>query len=166
MHTSRFTENPIQLPGQCSERFMSILGWQSSVVIGVQDWSPHMSFILKGYQISTLQLKDWFKSKTFIQEYRKRNTNLILTCACIIWYMFAVQYEELSIHHLTPFLVVAMPYACWFLWRTYHIEDFKWQCLHHFQFGVAFWKVVLREVDIFWRAKSRLKGIEDFNLEH
>ena len=39
-------------------------------VYSVQDWSPHMSFILKGSQISALQLKCWFKSKTPIQEYR------------------------------------------------------------------------------------------------
>ena len=65
-------------------------------------------------------------------------------------------------NHVTPLLVVTMPCACWFWWWVDYIEDFKW-CLH-FQFGVAFWKVVLR--CIFWRAKSRLKGIEDFNLEH
>ena len=39
---------------------------------------------------------------------------------------------------------VTMPYACWFLWQAYYIEDFKWHL--HFQFGVVFWKVVLREV--------------------
>ena len=38
--------------------------------VGVQDWSPHMSFILKGSQISALQLKGWFKFKTSIQEYK------------------------------------------------------------------------------------------------
>ena len=34
---------------------------------------------------------------------------------------------------------MTMPYACWFLWRAYYIEDFKWRL--HFQFGVAFWRV-------------------------
>ena len=34
------------------------------IVINVQDWSPHMSFIFKGPQISAFQLKGWFKSKT------------------------------------------------------------------------------------------------------
>ena len=77
--------------------------------------------------------------------------------------MFLVECEELKINHLTPLLVVTMNYACWFLWRAYYIEDFKW-CLH-FQFGVAFWRVFLREV-YFWRAELCLKGIEDFNLEH
>ena len=37
-----------------------------------------------------------------------------------------------------------MPYTCWFLWQAYYIEDIKWRL--HFQFGVAFWRVVLREV--------------------
>ena len=41
----------------------------------VQDWSPHMSFILKGFQISTFQLKGWFQSKTSIQEYRNEIQN-------------------------------------------------------------------------------------------
>ena len=75
--------------------------------------------------------------------------------------MFPTQCEELRINHVTPFLVVTMPYACWFLWQAYYIEDFNWHL--HFQFGVAFWRVVLR--GIFWRAKLCLKGIEDFNLE-
>jgi hypothetical protein len=34
-----------------------------------------MSFILKGSQISVLQLKGWFKSKTSIQEYRNELEN-------------------------------------------------------------------------------------------
>ena len=58
--------------------------------------------------------------------------------------MFSVKCEELKINHRTSFLVVTMPYACWFLWLAYYIEDFKWHL--HFQFGVAFWRVVLREV--------------------
>ena len=65
--------------------------------------------------------------------------------------------EELRNNHLTLLLVMTMPYAWWFLWWEDCIEDFKWRC--HFQFGVAFWRVVF-ERGIFWRAKSRLKGIE------
>jgi hypothetical protein len=42
-----------------------------------------------------------------------------------MWYMFPVQREELRINHLTPLLVVTMPYACWFLWWIDYIEDFK-----------------------------------------
>jgi hypothetical protein len=41
----------------------------------VQDWSPHMSFILKGSQISAFQLKGRIKFKTSIQEYRNEIQN-------------------------------------------------------------------------------------------
>jgi hypothetical protein len=58
--------------------------------------------------------------------------------------MFSVQCEDLKINHLTLFLVVTMRYTCWFLWHVDYIEDFKWHL--HFQFGVAFWRVVLRAV--------------------
>ena len=64
---------------------------------------------------------------------------------------------------ITLLLVVTMPYACWFLWRADYNEDFKW----HLHFAI--WGCVLKgccERGIFWRAKPRLKGIEDFNLEH
>ena len=76
--------------------------------------------------------------------------------------MLPIQCEELRINHLISFLVVTIPYTCWFLWWAYYIEGFKW-CLH-FQFEVAFWRVVLR--GILWRTELRLKGIEDFNMEH
>ena len=42
-----------------------------------QDWSPHMSFILKGAQISALQLKGWFESNTSIQEDKMKYKNII-----------------------------------------------------------------------------------------
>ena len=129
----------------------------------VQDWSPRMNFIMKGSQISTLQLKGWFKCKTSLQKYRNETQNSYWTCAWIIWYMFPVQREELKFIHLTPLLVVTMPYACWFLWRAYYIEDFKWRL--HFQSRVAFWRIVLREV-YFEGSILRLKGVEDLNLEH
>ena len=77
--------------------------------------------------------------------------------------MFPIQCEEVRINHLTPLLVRKMPYTCWFLWWANGIEDFKWRL--HFQFGVAFLNGCF-ERGIFWRAKSGLKGIEDFNLEH
>ena len=121
----------------------------------VQDWSPHMSFILKGSQITACQLKGRFKSKTSIQEYKIEIQNSYWTWAWIICYVFSVQCEESRINHLTQLLVVTMPYACWFLWQAYYVDDFKWRL--HFQFGVAFWRVVLREVYIegpncIWRA--------------
>jgi hypothetical protein len=128
-----------------------------SLSANVWDWSPHMSFILKGSQISAEEGS--VKSKTSVQEYRNEIQSSYQT-----WYMFPVQCEELWIDHLTPLLVVTMPYACWFLWRTYYIEDFKWRL--HFQFGVAFWRIVLLKRGIFSKTKSRLKGIEDSNLEH
>ena len=75
----------------------------------------------------------------------KKITKLILNLCINIWYMFLVQCEELRGNHLTPLLVVTMPYACWFLWWwADYIKDFKWRL--HFQFGVAFSRVVLREV--------------------
>ena len=110
----------------------------------VQDRSPHMSFILKGSQISALWFNDCFKFKTSILEYRNEIQNPYQTCAWIVWYKFSLECEELRNNHLTPLLVTTMPYACWFLWQTYYIEDFKWRL--HFQFEVAFWRVVLREV--------------------
>ena len=85
------------------------------VVVGnVQDRSPHMGFVLKGSPIWVLQLKGWFKSKTSIQEYRNEIQNSYWTCAWIIWCMFPGQCEESRINHLTPLLVVTVPYACWF----------------------------------------------------
>ena len=56
----------------------------------VQDWSPHMGFILKGSQISALQLHRRFKSKTLLQVYRNEIQNSYETCAWIIWYLFSV----------------------------------------------------------------------------
>ena len=61
-----------------------------------------------------------------------------------MWYMFPIQREELRINHLTPLLVVTMPYARWILWWANCSKDFKWRL--HFQIGVALWWVVLREV--------------------
>ena len=59
-------------------------------------------------------------------------------------HLFSILWRIKNINDLTPLLVVTMPYACGFLWWTNYIEDFKWRL--HFRFGVAFWKVVLREV--------------------
>ena len=55
-----------------------------------------------------------------------------------------IECEELRIKYLTPLLVVTMPHTCWFLWWADCIEAFKW-CLHS-QYGVTFWRVVLKEV--------------------
>jgi hypothetical protein len=120
------------------------LVYEVALGINVQDRSPHTSFILKGSQILALLLKSWFKFKTSIQEYKNEIQNSYQTRAWTIWYMFPVQCEVLRINHLTPSLVVRMPYACWVLRRrANYMKDFKWRL--HFQFGVAFWRVVLSE---------------------
>ena len=59
--------------------------------------------------------------------------------------------EEPRINHLTPLLVVTMPYTCWFL----VVGGLYWGL--HFRYGVAFWRVVMREVHYegpnrIWRA--------------
>jgi hypothetical protein len=60
------------------------------------------------------------QSKSIEMKYK-----FILNLCIIIWYMFPIQCEELRINHLTPLLVVTMPYASWFLWWADYIEDFK-----------------------------------------
>ena len=78
--------------------------------------------------------------------------------------MFLVQCEELRTEHLTPVLVVTMPLRLLILvmdrlyWGLQVTSSFSiWGCVMKgcFERGI-----------IFWRAKSRLKGIEDFSLEH
>ena len=67
--------------------------------------------------------------------------------------MFPVQCEEIRINHRTPLLVVIMPYASWFLRHVDYIEDFHRHL--RFQLGVAFWRVILREV-YFEGSKTRI----------
>ena len=122
---------------------------------GLSNFSPSVKGLVQNQDINP-RIQKW-------------NKNLCQTCAWIIWYMFLVRCEEWRINHLTPLLVVTMPYACWFLWWPDSIEDFKWR--PRFQFGVAFQKVGLREVYIeglgrVWRAlktsilNTELKGTE------
>ena len=93
--------------------------------------------------------------------------NSYQTCAWITWiHVSNTMWRNLGIKHLALLLVVTEPSARWFLWRTDCTEDFKWRL--HF----AIWGCVLK--GLFWegyyiyfeRPKSRLKGIEGFNLEH
>ena len=58
--------------------------------------------------------------------------------------MFPIQCEGWRINHLTPLLVVTMPCACWFLWRTYYTE--RHQVTSSFPSRVVLWRVVLRDV--------------------
>ena len=127
----------------------------SNVVSNGQDWSPRKSFILKGSQSSALQLKGGFKSKTSTREYKNEMQNSYQTCAWIIWwYMFWAQREESKINHmLIPLFALTILYTCWFLWQAYYIEDCKWRL--RFQFGVAFRRVVLREV-LYFEGPSRV----------
>ena len=67
---------------------------------------------------------------------------------CGTCFQYSAKNQESRIKHLTLIIVLTMPYACWFLWRADYVEDFKWRL--HFQFGVAFWRVVLREVYFEW----------------
>ena len=68
------------------------------------------------------------------------------------------------VNHLTLLLIVTMPYACWFLSRGrlyWGLQVMSTQC---FICGCVLKGCFGR--GILWRAKLRLKGIEDFNLEH
>ena len=71
IHVSNENENP----NKASTHDILLRAKIRYVAFDVQDWSPRMSFILKGSQVSALQLKGWFKSKTSIQEYRNEIQN-------------------------------------------------------------------------------------------
>ena len=87
-----------------------------------------------------------------------------------MWYMFPVQHEELRINYLTLPLVLTMPYTCSFLCQTEYIADSKWRL--HFQFGIEFWRVILREVcfeepNRIWRAlKTSILNTIQHHLLH
>ena len=53
--------------------------------------------------------------------------------------------------------------ACWFSWWAYYIWGL--QVTSSISFWGCIWKGCL-ERGVLWRANSRLKAIEDFNLEH
>ena len=128
----------------------------------VQDYSPHMSFILKGSQISALQLKGWFNSKTSIQEYENGNTKLIFNLcmnymvhvSSTMWRIKNQSSNSISCSdNALRLLVLVMGILCWGLQVTSSFSN--WGCVLKGGF----------ERGIFWRAKLRLKGIEDFKLE-
>ena len=81
-----------------------------------------------------------FITKTAHVKFRATLGSLSTTCGNLI----GVKIRSLS--WLGVSTLVTMPYNCWHLWRANCIEDFKW-CLH-FQFGVAFWRAILREACI------------------
>ena len=78
--------------------------------------------------------------------------------------MFSIQGEELRIDHLTLLLVVTMPYACRFL--VVGILYWGLQVTYSFSIRGCVLKGCFERGIIFWRTKSHLRGIEDFNLEH
>ena len=132
---------------------------ESVVKIEALIWIPFW----KGSQISTLQIKSWFKSKTSIQEYRIEIKKLILNLwmNCIIHVSSTmwrdknqpsnfISCSENALHLLV--LDVGILY-----WGLQVTSSF------------SIWGCVLKgcfEKCIFWRTKLRLKGIDDFNLEY
>ena len=82
-----------------------------------------MSFILKGSQISAIQLKGQFKSKTSIYKYRNDKTHIKLVHEL---YGTCFQYNA---KNLEPTIELHFcsdnAMCCWFLWRADYIEDFK-----------------------------------------
>ena len=97
--------------------------------------------------------------KTSIQERRNEIQNSYFICACIIRYMFPVQCEELK-NQPSNFtscsdntLRLMVPLAGRLYWGLQVTSSFSiWGCVLKGYF----------ERGIFWRVKSRLKGIEDF----
>ena len=119
----------------CTTRQLyNIIGQSRCHTTRVQDRSPRMSFILKGSQISTLQVKGWFKIQDINPRLWKWNTKLILNMYmnCTVHVSSTmVKNQESTIYIL--FLVVTVPDAWWFLWRADYVEDFKssysiWGC--------------------------------------
>jgi hypothetical protein len=89
--------------------------------------------------------------------------NSYLTRAWVIWYMFPVRCEELenqpsnSTSCSDNALCLLVLVASKLYWGLQVRSSFSiWGCIMK---GCV-------EGGMFWRAKSRLKGIEDFNLEH
>ena len=114
------------------------------MVISVQDWGPHMSFVLKGSQIVALQLKGWFKSKMSIQEYRNEIKKVIANL-CIVYMvhvfstMWCIKNEPSNstscIDNVLRLLVLVAGRLYWELKVTSSFSI--WGCI---------WRVVLRDV--------------------
>ena len=134
----------------------------NSKIIGVnvQDWSPQMSFILKGSRISTLQLEGWFKSKMSIQVYGNEIQNSYWTCARIMWYMLPIQCEELRVNHLTLLLCIdkcpTLVGSCaeWYILRT-SSDVFVFNSGLHFE-GLFWERYMLKGPNRIWRALKTL----------
>ena len=101
--------------------------WIAIGTRSVQDWGPHPR-----HQSKNLEMK------------YKTHIKLVHESYGTYFQYNPIQCEESRIKRLTLLLGVTLPFACWFLWRAYFIEDFKWR--PHFKFEVAFRRVVLRGV--------------------
>jgi hypothetical protein len=128
--------------------------WSHQQVASVQDWSPHMSFILKGSQISTLQLKGWFKSKRQSKNIEiKCKTHIKVvhelhgTCSSTMWRIKNQPSHSTSCSdNALRFLVLVADTLYWGL-----------QVMSSFLSWVMFGRALLREVyiegpDHVWRA--------------
>ena len=137
--------------------FLPVSGTWSSV----QDWSPHMNFILKGSQISALQLKGCFKSKNIELKYKIHITlvciNYVVHVSTTMWRIKNRPSNSTSCSDNTNTLCLLVIVACKLNWGL-QVTSSCWIC------GCVLDGCFER--GIFWRAKSRLKGTEDFNLEH
>ena len=130
------------------------------VCTGTNQWSRLKRSYGFHFEGLALQLKGWFKSKTSFQEYKKRNKKLTLKL-CMNYRVHVLSTRwRIKNNHLTPLLVVTMPYACCFLLLVDYIEDFKWSL--HFQFGLRFeglfWERYILKCQITFEGHWRLQS--------
>ena len=96
---------------------------------------PSYEFHFEGLSYFSLSVEELVQIQDFNPRIQKWNTKLILNlCMNYMAHVFNTMWN-LRINDQTPFLVVIMSY-CWFLWRAYCIEDFRWRL--HFQSGLRF----------------------------
>ena len=136
--------------------------WSMYLVFKIENLKPSYEFPFEG--LSNLSSSVWrvgSNPRRQSENLKIKIQNSYQTCAWIICYMFPIQCEELRISHLTLLLVVTAPYTCWFLWRAYYVEDFKWPvfiCNLGLHFEGLFWERYILKGQImfegFWRLQS------------
>jgi hypothetical protein len=126
---------------------------------------PSYEFCFEEFSNSAApQLKGCCKSKTSIQEYRNEipNSYKNLCMNCILLHVsITMQKFKNRLSNSTSCSDNALRLLVLVMCKIY------WGLQVAFSFWI--WGCVLKgcfERGMFWRAKSRLKGIEDFNLEH
>ena len=78
---------------------------------------PSYEFHFEGLSNFNSSIKGLVRIQDVNLRILKWNTKLILNlCNNYIWYTLPIQCEESRINHLTPLLIMTVPYACWFLW--------------------------------------------------